>query len=94
MRVARRRRTLAAGVTPGVSGESGSEDGSGVGLVVGDEVVVVVVVAVVVAVLDVVHGVHEVEPESGAETTISNAVEKWSQTVKLTECQPDFWAGE
>jgi hypothetical protein len=87
--VARRRRTLAAGVTPGVSGESGSEDGSGVGLVV-----VEVVVVVVVVVLDVVHGVHEVEPESGAGTTISIPVEKWSQAVKLTKCQPDLWAGE
>jgi hypothetical protein len=46
LRIARRRRTLAAGVTLGSSGKSGSEDGSGVelGVVVGSDVELVVVV--------------------------------------------------
>ncbi len=66
---------MAFGVTLGISGASGSEDGSGVGLIVDEEeevmVVVVVVVVAVVVLLDVVHGIHEVESESGAGTTIS-----------------------
>jgi hypothetical protein len=69
--MARRWRTLAAGVSLAAS-ESGSEDGSAVGLVVVDDevVVVVVLVAVVVLVVDVGHATHELGPEIGAGTTI------------------------